>query len=145
MMKRRFPALLREEGGSTLIEFAFALPVLVMFIIGVLQIGMMMQANSALREVIGWGGREAMVSYQDTSDGVFSDTTIENMIIAKATDDAHRLKADNLTVDVAVATDPTLLVRTIRIDLDYDLEFAIPLWDAQVLTLTENRTFYVPM
>src|SRR3546814_4794917 len=85
-----------------------------------------------------------MVSYQDTSDGVFSDTTIENMIIAKATDDAHRLKADNLKVDVTIANDATLDVRTIQIDLEYDLEFAIPLWDAQLFTLTENRNFYVP-
>lgn len=145
MTRHSFHSLIRDGKGASVVEFAFAAPILIMFILGTLQIGMVLQANSALREVMGWGGREAMVSYQDSSDGYYLDTTIENMIKAKASDDGHRLKAANLTVDVNTTTDNVLLAKKINIDLDYDVDFDIPLWGKETLTLSENRTFYVPM
>lgn len=145
MMMLSFHRLIQDNKGATLVEFALVAPVLIMFVFGVLQIGMAMQANGALREVIGWGGREAMVSYQDTSDGVYSDTAVADMIKAKASDGAHRLEDDKLTVTVTSADDNTLLVKKITVVASYDLDFAIPLWDAKVMTLTQNRVFYVPL
>src|SRR3546814_11797505 len=53
--------LRRDARGTTLVEFALASPILIMFMLAVMQIGMTMQAYSALREVIGSGGRAAMV------------------------------------------------------------------------------------
>src|SRR3546814_2060967 len=76
--------LRRDARGTTLVEFALASPILIMFMLAVMQIGMTMQAYSALREVIGSGGRAAMVAYQDTSDGVMSETQVEDMIKTRA-------------------------------------------------------------
>ena len=144
MMRACFTRLWRASKGAAVVEFAFVSPLLIMFTLAVLQIGMIMQANSSIREVIGWAGREAMVSYQDKSDGVFSDATIKDMVTAKATDQAHRMKAADLTVNVATTNDGTLMVDKIKIDVSYNVDFAIPLWGAKILTLSQSRTFYAP-
>src|SRR3546814_12844137 len=78
-------------------DLALASPILIMFMLAVMQIGMTMQAYSALREVIGSGGRAAMVAYQDTSDGVLSETQVEDMITTRASAAGQRLRADDLT------------------------------------------------
>src|SRR3546814_16843653 len=71
-------------------DLALASPILIMFMLAVMQIGMTMQAYSALREVIGSGGRAAMVAYQDTSDGVMSETQVEDMLKTRARSEARR-------------------------------------------------------
>src|SRR3546814_13517497 len=43
--------LRRDARGTTLVEFALASPILIMFMLAVMQIGMTMQAYSALRVV----------------------------------------------------------------------------------------------
>src|SRR3546814_7750635 len=101
--------LRRDARGTTLVEFALASPILIMFMLAVMQIGMTMQAYSALREVIGSGGRAAMVAYQDTSDGVMSETQVEDMIKTRASAAGHRLRADDLKVDVTITDDNVLL------------------------------------
>src|SRR3546814_8718367 len=88
--------LRRDARGTTLVELALASPILIMFMLAVMQIGMTMQAYSALREVIGSGGRAAMVAYQDTSDGVMSETQVEDMIKTSASAAGHRLRADEI-------------------------------------------------
>lgn len=144
MIRNSSRNLRRDERGTTLVEFALASPILIMFILAVMQIGMVMQAYSSLREVIGSGGRAAMVAYQDTSDGVMTEQQIEDMIRARATNGGHRLNTSDLTVDATITDDNTLIAKKIQIDLDYDVDFAIPLWKTTVLTLSESRIFYVP-
>ena len=136
--------LRRDARGTTLVEFALASPILIMFMLAVMQIGMTMQAYSALREVISSGGRAAMVAYQDKSDGVMTETQVEDMIKTRASAAGHRLRADDLTVDVTITDDNVLLAKKIQIDLDYDVELVIPFWKTSALTLSESRMFYVP-
>src|SRR3546814_14818033 len=104
-----------------------------------MQIGMTMQAYSAMREVIGSGGRAAMVDYQDTSDGVMSETQVEDMIKTRASAEGHRLRADDLTVDVTITEDNMLIAKKIEMDLNYEVELVITFWKTSALTLRENR------
>src|SRR3546814_19104005 len=92
-----------------------------MFMLAVMQIGMTMQAYSALREVIGSGGRAAMVAYQDASDGVMSETQVEDMIKTRASAAGHRLRADDLTVDVTITDHKGLVAKKKQNDRDFDV------------------------
>lgn len=144
MTRAGFHALLKEQKGAALVEMAMALPVVILFILGTLQIGLTMQANSALRDAVGWAGREAMVSYQDTSDGVYSSDTIKNMIISKSADKGHKLKSNKLTVNVSITDDNVLLAKKIAMSTSYNVDMVIPLWKTKTITINHNRTFYVP-
>lgn len=59
MITRR--ALLRDSSGATVIEFAIILPVLVLFVWGIFQVGVLFQANSGMQHALGEGARYATI------------------------------------------------------------------------------------
>ena len=59
MIARRH--LRRDERGVATIELAFALPILLMFIYGIFQIGVILQANAGMQHALGEGARLATI------------------------------------------------------------------------------------
>jgi len=59
--------LRRDERGATVIEFAIALPVLVMFIWGIFQVGLLFWASAGMQHGLGEGARYATI-YPTPSD-----------------------------------------------------------------------------
>lgn len=62
--------LLSDKRGSMGLEFGLALPILVTLIIGVLQFGLVLNANGAMRNAMGEGLRLAKVNPTATTDQV---------------------------------------------------------------------------
>ncbi|MBC7158427.1 MAG: pilus assembly protein [Porphyrobacter sp.] len=56
--------LARAHGGATTVEFALIGPAIILLMLGVVQIGMAMQAYNALRSVAADTARVAVVAYQ---------------------------------------------------------------------------------
>ena len=54
--------LLRDESGATIVEFAFAVPVLITLMIGILQFGIVMHTSGGLRHAVGEGLRFAKIN-----------------------------------------------------------------------------------
>lgn len=54
-----FGKLLRDERGATVIEFAFALPILIAMIWMIVQMGFVLRANSGMQQALGEGARYA--------------------------------------------------------------------------------------
>ena len=54
-------SLLRDERGGNLVEFAIALPVLVSFVWGILQIGLVFQAQAGMQHALGEAARLATI------------------------------------------------------------------------------------
>ena len=52
-------ALIRDERGATVIEFAFALPILVVMLWMLVQLGFMLRANAGIQQALGEGARFA--------------------------------------------------------------------------------------
>lgn len=59
--------ILRDSKGSAAIEFAIAVPVLVTFIIGIIQTGVYLQANAGVQHALGEGARVATIFDPDTN------------------------------------------------------------------------------
>jgi Flp pilus assembly protein TadG len=59
--------LRRDEDGATVVEFAFAFPILVAFIWGIAQFGMIMAADAGMQHALGEGARMATL-YPTPSD-----------------------------------------------------------------------------
>lgn len=51
----------RDERGAAVIEMAIVLPVLILFIWGIFQIGIMFQANAGMQHALGEGARLATI------------------------------------------------------------------------------------
>jgi hypothetical protein len=58
----------RDERGAAAIEFAIAVPVLVTFIWGIFQIGLLLEANAGMQQALGEGARYATLYLDSTSD-----------------------------------------------------------------------------
>lgn len=57
----RFTRLKRNERGAAAIEFAIAVPVLVLFIYGIFRLGLLFQANAGMQHALGEGARYATI------------------------------------------------------------------------------------
>ena len=99
-MIRLLPRLLRDSAGATAIEFALLGPALITMLFGMLQIGIGMQAYSAIRGVSADVGRHVSVEYQKSNE--LSKRQIELLAEAMAVQAPYLLSGD-LEVDVTDA------------------------------------------
>ena len=60
-MIRRLRLLARRTDGSAAIEFAFGVPILLMMVFGMLQLGLVMQANAGVQHALGEAARQATI------------------------------------------------------------------------------------
>ena len=72
-----FKLFRRNEEGAAAIEFAIAVPVLVLFIYGIFQIGLLFEANAGMQHALGEGARLATLYDASTTDKVPTDTAIK--------------------------------------------------------------------
>lgn len=145
-MLHRRTAIRADERGSTVVEFALVSPMVIILILSALQLGLALRANAGLRELIGWAGREAVVSYQVFGDDdTISEDDLKAKIEAEAAKAAYNLKNGTLAVVVESDQDTTLLtVNRIRIRMDYDYPLDLPFIPTQTIDLGVERTFFVP-
>ena len=57
----RFTLLRRNERGAAAIEFAIAVPILVLFIYGIFRLGLLFEANAGMQHALGEGARYATI------------------------------------------------------------------------------------
>lgn len=57
----RHLSLRRDKSGAAIVEFALAVPVLLVFIYGIFQIGVAFQASSGMQHALGEGARYATI------------------------------------------------------------------------------------
>ena len=59
--------LKREDKGAAALEFALVAPVLILFIVGIAQFGVLFMANNGLRNAVGEGARYATIYPRPTN------------------------------------------------------------------------------
>lgn len=69
----------RDERGAAVIEIAIALPVLIMFLWGIFQLGIAFQAVAGMQHALGEGARLATICQDPTENGVCSTATDEEI------------------------------------------------------------------
>lgn len=92
MMRRFIKRLRRDEGGATVVEMAFALPVLIMMIWMIAQLGLVFRAMAGMQHGLGEGARYATIYPKPTT------TQIEG----KITDAVYGIGPGNFTVSPSV-------------------------------------------
>ncbi len=118
--------------GAAALEFAFAAPILLTFIIGIAQLGILFFANSGLKSAVGEGARYATI-YPRPSD---------EQIIARINDRRFGLDPTYLSAPTI-----TSCVSNGRNCIDIQVSYSAPVdflfFQTPPLTLTERRRVFV--
>jgi len=130
MMKQ----LLRDNSGATIIEFAVALPVLVAMIIGVIQFGLVLNANGVMRNAMGEGLRLAKVNPTATDSAVIS--RARNAMVG-----VDRTGIQSLTFSRGTTSSN---VDTGTMTMTVQLTPIIPFAPIPPIVLTQTKTVYLP-
>lgn len=67
---RRLKIIRRDENGAAAIEMAFALPILLLFVYGIFQFGVILLANAGMQHALGEGARYATLYPKPADDAI---------------------------------------------------------------------------
>ena len=123
----------QDERGSVGLEFGIAIPVLVALIIGVLQFGLVLNANGAMRHAMGEGLRLAKV------DPSASNTEVTDRVKAQLVG-VDPAGIQTLTFNRATSNNIERGTMTMTVRLTPVIPFAA----VPPITLTETKTIYLP-
>ena len=134
--------LVRNRDGSVAIEFAILGPTVIALMLGILQIGLGMQALNAMRSISAETARFAAVEYQ--KDNTPGNTAIRTQAIAIATASPFNLDGNALQVTIQDAgTQRVSGAREISLSLAYTVPTVLPFMGWASPTMTHARPIFV--
>ena len=125
MMIRSLSRLRRSEDGATAIEFALIMPMFLMLLFGVLQMGFYLQNHNALRSLSTDVARSIAVAYQN--DNMLSTNQMEALARSQAIGGKHFLETDRLETKISTITPSRVDGATeLEIELQYTPRHVLP-------------------
>lgn len=125
MLKR-----LRDESGAAMIEFAISIPVLVLFMWGIFQFGMILEAQAGMQNALGEAARYATIFPTPT------DTQLQ----AKITSSKFGL-ANGTWSTPTIATDAATNTKTITVRYSQPTNFIF--FRGPTITFTKSKVVYL--
>jgi len=123
-----------DDRGAAVIEMAFAMPVLIMIMIGMLQFAIVLQANGAIRHGIGEGLRLAKVNSGISDSDVFAEVDAS----------IGGIKSANVTFKDFDKGTTSSGVSWGRLTVRYEITPVIPFASLGKIRLQETRRVYLP-
>lgn len=132
----------RDDRGASAIEFVVLAPALIIMLLGVMQIGLYMQAQNALSGVAGDMSRYMSVEYQ--KDNKITNTQLETLAYARATGSPYLLDGAKLAATATnSATQPISNVREIELKLNYKVPSVMAFVNMGPLQLSYTKSIFV--
>jgi Flp pilus assembly protein TadG len=143
MTKRpnRLRGLVASDRGATLVEFALIAPVLITMMIGVLQVGVWVQAYNGVRNVVNDTARFAMVEYQRGNK--ISDEAIQDRAIEIAASGKYNLDPSLVLPNVAARATQVNGVKQLNLRISYTAPKFVPFVEAAAPTILYARDLYL--
>lgn len=132
-MMARSRVLLQNEKGASAVEFVLAFPVLMIFIIGILQLGVLFSANAGLRQAVEEGARYATIFPSPT----------DTQITTRVSDRQFGLVASRIT-GPTVAHGTSNGVNFVDVSMSYSVPLDFVLFTTAPVTLSYTRRAYQP-
>jgi len=129
-------SLRRDERGVAVIEIAIVLPVLILFIYGIFQIGILYQANAGMQHALGEGARYATLCRPVTG-GCNVATNAE--ITAKMNAAVFGTKPGTFTIPA-----PSTTNRVMTLKVNYVQPMSFIFFPGPTVTLTRQKKVYLP-
>ena len=131
-----FRQLKRYQRGAAVIEIAIALPVLVTFIYGIFQIGILYQANAGMQHALGEGARFATLC-QPVTNGC--NVAADSAIKAKMSAAVFGTKPGTFTV-----ANPSTVNREMTLTVTYSQPMNFLFFPGPTVNLTRTKKVYLP-
>lgn len=129
----RWKVLGRDTRGAAAIEMAFALPIMLMFIYGIFQFGVILQANAGMQHALGEGARYATL-YPKPAD---------SLIATKMSNEVFGMQIG--TFGTPTVTTPATSVctncRLLTVTFSYTPDFLF--FSGPAISLTRTKQVYV--
>lgn len=134
---KRLLLRLRDDRGAAVIEMAIALPVLILFLWGIFQLGVAFQASAGMQHALGEGARFATVCQNPTAAGLCS-TATNDEIKARINDKVFGTGVGEFQVnDIVDGADYKVLSVTFRMPTNFLF------FDGPEINLTQTKRVYV--
>ena len=131
----RLRQLIGDRTGSSAVEFAVAIPVLVTMVWGIFQIGILYQANAGMQHALGEAARYATV-WVEANDGPPTDAQIQ----AKITSAKFGL-GNGTWGTPSISTDPITQSKTISVTYTQPTDFLVIA--GPTVTLSASKVVYL--
>jgi Flp pilus assembly protein TadG len=123
---------LRHDKGAALLEFAFAAPILIAFMIATAQIGIFFFARSGLKSAVAEGARYATIYPKPTNQQIADRIT------------AKRFGLDTTKVSAPTVTDCVVNTRPcINIEMTYTSRINFIFFETAPISVVESRRAFV--
>jgi Flp pilus assembly protein TadG len=129
--------LRRDQDGAAAIEFAIAVPVLVLMLYGIFQVGLLFQANAGMQHALGEGARYATLCLSPTSTGCTVPT--DDNIKAKINATLFGKSDGTFTVPTPTTTGTSYKVLSVT----YSRPMSFLFFQGPTVTLTRTKTVYI--
>lgn len=128
--------LKRDERGVAVIEIAIVLPVLILFIYGIFQVGILFQANAGMQHALGEGARFATLC-RPVTDGcnVASDTEIRTRMNSVV----FGTRPGTFTIP-----DPVTVNRVMTLTVNYTQPTNFLFFAGPTIALSRQKKVYLP-
>lgn len=138
----QFRSMLRDQAGAAGIEFALAVPALVVMIYGIFQIGVAFQASAGMQHALGEGARLATICQSPTAAGVCTVATNDE-IKAKINAKVFGTGVGTFS-DPSVTTPPTTDCTNCRLlSVTFSMPTSFLLFPGPTISLTRSKRVYV--
>ncbi len=132
----------RDRRGAAFVEFALLLPVIFGAFLGVLQVGLGMQAHNALRNISADASRYAVIEYQ--KENATSVDAIETKTCTIATSMPYALEPGRFEVDVIQpATQRVSGAVEFEIETRYSVRSVLPFFGISDIPISFTRPIFV--
>lgn len=141
-MRANFFGRLRSDvAGATLLEFALLAPLLISMMIGVLQVGVWVQAYNAVRNIVNDTTRFAMVEYQRGNK--ISDEAIENRALELAGSGKYNLDESLFLPRVSTKSTEVNGIKQRKLAISYRAPEFMPLISTVAPNISYSRDLYL--
>ena len=128
--------LKRDQSGVAVIEIAIVLPVLILFIYGIFQIGILYQANAGMQHALGEGARFATLCKPVTGG---CNVATDADITAKMNAAVFGTKPGTFTIPA-----PTTVNRVMTLTVNYSQPMNFLFFPGPTVTLSRTKKIYLP-
>jgi Flp pilus assembly protein TadG len=128
-----FKNIRRDERGVAMIEMAFALPILLLFVFGIFQFGVILQANAGIQHALGEGARYATLFPRPA----------DNLIQAKMADEVFGLNVGTFSAPTVTTPATSVCTNCRLLTVNYTVTPDFIFFSGPQITLNRTKRVYV--
>lgn len=129
----RWKLFRRNERGAAAIEMAFALPILLVFVYGIFQFGVILQANAGMQHALGEGARYATL-YPKPAD---------SLIQTKMSDKVFGMKVGTFSAPSVTTPEADVCTNCRLLTVSFTVTPNFLFFSGPPITLTRTKQVYV--